>query len=503
MRRAMYPCCILALVRGALLSYQNGRVFPGWVKHFMGKFVVGCVVLFVLALGYIVVTQAQDITALFEAFRAEPLAHKLAWFLIVLIPLALIPAALWLCDSLIRQRRAANALELRLGGVRQNVRELARSQVDAEASVHHLARTDPEDALGALQRRLTEAERVAQVQHGRNEIGDLQARVDDVRAQQQALRERLVPVLEKRRSIEQFLADLDSRRNDLDRALAEIASGDDALALDVRLKDLMEFVRRGQERCDDIERASKTVAGLKDDYIELRTRLAPYAAVEDGVTRRIKELSEARDLLAADIESLQQTPQGSLAACVQGFTDDKRRLDDGVANLDVQFSRLATLREGIDGLFENFDRALDMLAISDEVAGDGDARVEEVSEFIKTTQAQLDDIENKMLVFGQLRTRLGDLQSRLVPLESKDGGVADLIVQVGDIRDRLVARIKHLEQDEDGALAERVKTLAEAKQDLEKRVANVNEHFSKLATIRNDIAGLFNKLSSAADASSN
>jgi hypothetical protein len=48
-----------------------------------------------------------------------------------------------------------------------------------------------------------------------------------------------------------------------------------------------------------------------------------------------------------------------------------------------------------------------------------------------------------------------------------------------------------------------VKDLTEAKQQLEKRVATVTEHFSKLATIRSDITGLFNKLSSAADASSN
>jgi chromosome segregation ATPase len=467
----------------------------------MGKFVGGCVVLFVLALGFIVVTEAQDIAALFEAFRAEPLTHKLAWFVLVLIPLALIPAALWLCDSLMRQHKAASALEARLGGVQHGVKELAKSQVDAEAAVHHLARTDPEDAIGAMQQRLTEAERLAQVQKGRNEIGDLQARVDEVRAKQQALRERLVPVLEVRLSIEQLFTDLDSRQSDIEHALAETASGDDALALDLRLKHLMEFVRHSHERCDDIEHASKTIASLKEDYTELRARFAPYAAAEDGITRRVRELGEARDRLAADIESLQQTPQGSLAARVQAFADDKRKLDDGLANLDTQFSRLATLRKDVEGLFENFDSALDTLAISGENADDADSRIDDVAEFIKATQAQLDDIERKSVAFGQLKAKLGDLQTRLVPLESKNGGVADLIAQVGDIRDRVVAQIKFLE--EDGDLGERVKIFTEAKQELEKRVATVNDHFSKLATIRNDIAGLFNKLSSAADASSN
>ena len=41
-----------------------------------------------------------------------------------------------------------------------------------------------------------------------------------------------------------MFTDLDSRESDIDRTLAEIASGDDALALEVRLKNLVEFVRR-------------------------------------------------------------------------------------------------------------------------------------------------------------------------------------------------------------------------------------------------------------------
>ena len=291
----------------------------------MAKFVGICVVLFVLAVGLVVVNQPQDMAALFEAFRSEPLAQKLAWFLVVLIPLALIPSALWLADALLRQRRANDALEQRLGGVRQGVRELTKSQVDADASVHHLARTDPEGAIGAVTQRLTDAERVTQVQESRSEIGgDLQSRVDELRTRQQALRDRLVPVLEKRRSIEQLFADLDSRESDIERSLAEIVSGDDATAIEVRLNNLMEFVRRSHERCDDIEQAAKTIGGLKEDFAGLQTRLEPQAAAQDGIRRRVKDLDEAKDRLAAEIAALQQTPQGSLAERVQTFAEDKK-----------------------------------------------------------------------------------------------------------------------------------------------------------------------------------
>jgi chromosome segregation ATPase len=474
----------------------------------MGRLVIlvgSCVALFVLAVGFIVLTQGPEIAALFDAFASEPLLHKLAWIVVMLVPFVLLPAAVWLCDTLVRQRKAADALALRLDGVRQGVREMAKSQVDAEAAVHHLARTDPEDAISAVQHRLTEAERFAQVQQSRNETGDLQSRVDAIRAQQEALQQRLAPALEKRRSIEQLFAELDSRQTDIERTLAEIAHGDDAVHLDIRLKNLIEFVKHGHGRCDEIENASKTITSLTETYSELQGRLAPFAEDENGVTRRVKDLSEARDNLAAELDSLQRTPEGGLAERVQKFTDDKRRLEEGVSQLDSQYAKLGTLRNGIEALFASFDQALDKLAVASgtEGAADADAGVEELKHFIDETQVHIAEIERKTVVFGQLRTKLDDLQSRLAPLESAKGGVVNVIDELQDIRDQLVAKIKRIDEGESGHLATRVKTFAEAKNELEERVAGLTDQFSRLATIRKDISGLFDKLSGAVSASSN
>jgi len=463
----------------------------------MAKFVAGCVVVFVVAVGFIVVNQAQDMAALAGAFRAEPLIEKFAWFVVVLTALALVPSALWLCDALLRQRRENAELELRLGGVRQGVRELARAQVDADTAVHHLARTDPEAAIGAVTERLGDAERMAQVQDGRNEVGDLQSRVDDLRVRQQSLQERLVPMLEKRRSIERMFTELDSRELDIERVLGEIAGADAASAIDVHLNRLTDFVRGGHERCDEIEQAAKTLGGLKEDFAALRARLAPLAAAKDGVRRRIKDLDESQQRLTADIEALQQAPQGGLAARVQGLAEQNKTLDGGIANLETEFSRLATLRKDAEGLSVHIERTLDLVSASG--SGDTEARIAELSQFVKTTQARFDDIERAVAVLAQLQGRLGDLQVRLLPLEAKNGGVADLIAQVADIRDRLAAKVNRLEADENGDLAARVTAFVEAKQELEQRVSTVTEHFSRLATIRNDIAGLFDKLSSAAE----
>jgi len=103
---------------------------------------------------------------------------------------------------------------------------------------------------------------------------------------------------------------------------------------------------------------------------------------------------------------------------------------------------------------------------------------------VATTQEDLEDIEGRLAVFGQLKAKLGELQSRLVPLEAGDGGVLSLVAQVQDIRDKLALRIARLEAGEGGDLAERVKTFTDAKRELEERVSVVTDHFSKLATVR-------------------
>ena len=471
----------------------------------MGKFVGVSVVFFVLAVGFVMLTQGPEMAALIAAFRSEPLLHEIAWAVIVIVPLLMLPFAVWQWDGLVRQRQAAAALELRLDGVRQRVKDLNKAQVDAEADVRHLTRTDPEDAVAALQQRITEAERFAQIQQTRNEIGNLESRVGVIRAQQQTLKERLAPVLDTRRSIEQLFAELDNRQSDIERALAEVASGDDAVALDIRLKNLSEFVRQGDARCDQIEQASKTLATLDEVCAELGARLAPLAAVEDGITSRVRELSEQRDRLAASIDSLERTPEGGLADRVQKLADDRKKLDDDISHLNAQFCKLANLRKDVAGLFSALDRALNTLSSgkSEVGAADADARVDELSQFIGQTQTQFDDIERRVVVFEQLKTRLGELQSRLVPLESEESGVVKLIEELQDIRDRLVVKIRRIEGGEEGDLAARVKAFAEAKRELEDRVSNLTDQFTKLSTIRKDVAGLFDKLNSAVSASSN
>jgi chromosome segregation ATPase len=470
----------------------------------MGKFVGLSVVLFVLAVGFVVLAQGPEMGAMIAAFRSEPLPEKIAWAVVVLVPLCMLPFAVWLWDRLARQREETAALELRLEGLRGRVKDLSKAQIDAEADVQHLTRSDPEDAIAALQRRITEAERFAQIQQSRNESADLDSRVGAVRAQQQALKERLAPVLDSRRAIEQLFAELDSRQSDIERALAEIAGGDDGTALDLRLKNLSEFVRQSNVRCDQIEQASKTITTLNEVCADLQTRLVPFADPERGITGRLRQLGEERHRLASSIDSLERTPDGALTDRVQEIAAQNKKLDAGIAHLHAQFYQLAALGTDVAGLFAALDRALNTLAIdkSKDGATGADARVGEVLQFIERTKRQFEEIERRVTVFGELKTRLAELQSRLVPMESEETGVAKLVDDLRDMREKLIAKIRSIEGGEEGDLAERVKLFAEAKKELEDHVSSLADQFTKLSTIRKDIAGLFDKLNNAASASS-
>lgn len=471
----------------------------------MGKFVGFSVVLFVLAVLFVGLTQGPQMAAIFAAFGALPLLQKIAWAVMVIVPLVMLPFAVWLWDRLMRQQQSGTVLQQRLDGVRTSVKEGIKDQAGVEADVQRLTRSDPEDAIAALQRRVSEAERFAQIQQSRNAITDLDSRVAAIRAQQQALKERLAPVLDVRHSIEQQFAELDGRQGDIERSLAEIASGDDGTALEIRLKNLSEFVRLGNERCDQIEQASKTLASLSEAGAEMGIRLAPLAAAEDGISSRVRRVGETNDRLSAQIASLERLPEGLLSDRVQKLSTNSKKLGEGIAHLHDEFASLADLQKAVAGFVAAFERALGALSNAKDIHGapDVDARIAEVTQFIGQTQNRLDDIERRVMVFADLKARLTDLQMRLAPLESPDNGVVKLIGDLQGIREKLVEKIRNIEGGEAGDLAARVKTFADTKRDLEQRVSNLTDQFTRLSTIRKDIAGLFDKLSSAVNGSAN
>src|ERR1700722_12267121 len=157
--------------------------------------------LLALAVAFEAYSSSYSLTALIDLVQSQPLPQKLAWSVIVVAPFALLAAALWESARLDQQRRANEVWETRFRGVRKTVDELDDAQKDADRATTYLERSDPEEAITGLQRRLIEAERTAHLQQSRKEKEGFLARIDMARKQQQSLREKLGETIERRRLI--------------------------------------------------------------------------------------------------------------------------------------------------------------------------------------------------------------------------------------------------------------------------------------------------------------
>lgn len=92
------------------------------------------------------------------------------------------------------------------------------------------------------------------------------------------------------------------------------------------------------------------LAQIKDSFGGLQTRLVPLAAEDGGVKHVLDNLRDIRNQLTAKIENLERDEECALTERVQKFDDNKKALEDRVASLSEQFSRLASIRKDIGGL---------------------------------------------------------------------------------------------------------------------------------------------------------
>jgi hypothetical protein len=309
--------------------------------------VLVCSALLALAVGFEVYASGYAPNALIELVQSQPLLQKVAWAVIIVAPFGLIAAALWESGRLDQQRKANDIWETRFRGVRKAQDELDDAQKDLDRATDYLERSDPEDAMSALQRRLIEAERTTHLQQSRNEKEGMLVRIDMARQQQQALREKLGETIEKRRLIEPLFVELQNSQDVLEKGLAGLKAED----LEERLQALMQSAERMKSRCDEIERMMTAFVQLKGELGALKIRLAPLEDKQSGVRSLVNELHDIRDQLTLTIERLDHDGDATLAERATRFAESKQVFDERVTGLLEQFSKLDGINQDIRGLF--------------------------------------------------------------------------------------------------------------------------------------------------------
>lgn len=306
-----------------------------------------CSVLLALGVGFEVFTSDYSPGGLLGLLQSQPLPQKLAWAVIIVAPLGLLAAALWESARLDQQRKANEVWETRFRGVQKAVEELDDAEKDIDRATSKLERSDPEDAMSALQRRLLEAERSVHLQQSRNEKEGLLARVDLARQQQQVLRERLGETIEKRRVIEPLLIELQNSQEVIEKGLGGLKADD----LNDRLHGLLQSTERMKTRTTEVERMLTMFVQLKDELDSLKSRIGPLEDSQNGVKSTVNALHDVRDHLAQAIERLDHDGEATLAERAARFAESKQIFDDRLRTLLEQFSKLDGLNKDMRGLF--------------------------------------------------------------------------------------------------------------------------------------------------------
>ena len=307
-----------------------------------------CGALLALAVGYEVYSSDYPPAALVELIQSRPLLQKLAWAVIIVSPFGLLAAALWESGRLDQQRKANEVWETRFRGVRKAQDELDDAQKDIDRATDYLERSDPEDAMSALQRRLIEAERTTQLQQSRNEKEGLLVRVEMTRRQQQALREKLGETIDKRRLIEPLFIELQNSQDVLEKSLTGLKADD----LNERLAALMQSTERMKSRCDEIEGMMAGFVRLQGELDTLKMRLAPLEDKQSGIKSLVSGLHDIRrDQLTSTIERLDHDGDATLAERATRFAESKQAFGERVAGLLEQFSKLDGINQDMRGLF--------------------------------------------------------------------------------------------------------------------------------------------------------
>jgi hypothetical protein len=316
---------------------------------------LACAALLALAVGFEVYSSQYPPTALIDLVQSQPLLQKLAWAVIIVSPFGLLAAALWESALLDRERKANEVWETRLRGVRKTADELDDAQKDTDRAAAYLERSDPEEAVSAIQRRLIEAERTTHLQQSRNEKEGLLVRIDMARQQQQALREKLGETIEKRRLIEPLFVELQNSQDVLEKGLSGLKADD----LNDRLQTLMQSTEQMKSRCEEIERMMAAFVRLKGELDALKSRLVPLEDNQNGVKSVVSGLHDIRDQITSTIERLNRDGDATLAERTTQFAETKQALDERVSGMIEQLSKLDGINKDMRGLFDKLRGEVD------------------------------------------------------------------------------------------------------------------------------------------------
>jgi DNA repair exonuclease SbcCD ATPase subunit len=448
------------------------------------------IVLLIASAFFVRATLDLDPARISMLFSVLPVSQRLAIGVIIFTILALIGSSVWQAQRLARQNRL---LRDRRKDLRQGTVAAQESQNHFDAAVQHLADSDPEDAISSLQKTLTDTEQRAALQQGRSQSVDMRDRLDDIRRRQQALREMIGEVAEKRRVIEPVFGELKDRQRQLERSLTELETDDNKNSLALRLNELDQNVSLINARKNLLQESLTTLNRFKEELGKCNAELVPMRAPEAGINALIAELRLSRDQLTNTLDELESSGDEKLSSHVEALSTSKLEIEQRVARLDDGFNILDAIRLDFEELGERqarLERSLNEVE-TDSSGKSLTDRQNALNEFVIQSRLRLGRLQDSSATLNQFKEELAKSQAGLVPLQSSVFGIEALIDEVNKNRDLLIKTLGEIEFNGDEKLGSRVEALSKHKLEIDAKIAQVFENFTKLDSMRKDIGEIF------------
>jgi hypothetical protein len=428
-------------------------------------------------------------------FSALPGPQRFALAAILFTALSLIGASVWQAYSLARQNKL---LRDRLRGLRQGALAVQGSQNQLGATIQHLVDKDPEEAIASLHTTLADTEQRAALLQNQIDAVDLQDRLEEIRRRQQALRELVGVLSEKRRVIEPVFGELKDRQRQLERWLTDLEVDDNKNNLADRTKELEQNVSVIHTRQSLLQETMAKLNRFKEESAKSQAELVPLRSPEAGINAMIAEVRRLLDQLTVTLGELESSGDEKLSSRVETLSRDKLDIEHRVARLDDSFNILDTIRLDLEELHERRDHLERSLA---EVETDPSGktlvdRQTALNEFIVRSRLRLRSLQDTSATLNQFKEELAKSQAELAPLQAPAFGIEAMIAEVNTYRDILIKTLGEIEFKGDEKLGSRVEALSTGKLEIDERIAHVFEDFQKLDSMRKNIGEIFTSIRS-------
>jgi chromosome segregation ATPase len=338
--------------------------------------------------------------------------------------------------------------------------------------------SDPEESIASLQTQIAVTEQRAALQRGRNEAVDMQERLDDLRRRQQALREQIGEVAERRRVIDPVFEELKDRQRQLERSLDKIETDDDNNSLADRMKELDQKVTLANSRHKALQDSFTTLNRFKEDLTKSQVDLRLLQAPETGIKTLLVGLHVHRDQVVKAIEELESSDGERLSSRVEAIENAKRDAEQRILRLEGSHAILDTIRRDfLDLRRRQEDLGLAFAEIETDANGKSLAdRLADLDEFSAQARARLRTLQESLTTLSRYRKDLASSQGELEPLRAPEKGINALIGELNDRRAELMKALDELEFSGGEKLSSRVESLAENKRANEQRIAQVHDY---------------------------